>query len=56
MSAPGWTCWGTTGAGSPLGLTPGQWLSALGPFLAMSHFYFDGFLWKMRKAAVRANL
>ncbi len=41
---------------SPLGLTPGQWLSALGPFLAMSHFYFDGFLWKMRKAAVRANL
>ncbi len=48
--------WGRGFVPRPLGLTPMQWLTALAPYLAMSHFYVDGFLWKMRKPSVRANI
>jgi hypothetical protein len=31
-------------------------LALVALYLSMVHFYFDGFLWKMRKATVRANI
>lgn len=38
------------------GLSSSEWLAVVSPYLAMTHFYFDGFLWKMRKPSVRANI
>ena len=32
------------------------WLLYWGVYQSMQHFYFDGFLWKMRSASVRANI
>jgi hypothetical protein len=40
----------------PFGASLGQVLLLLGAFHAMIHFYFDGFLWKMRQPAVARNL
>lgn len=41
------TLWGTTVA---------RWVFFWGVYQSMMHFYFDGFLWKMRVPALRANL
>lgn len=34
----------------------GTWLFAFAIWQSIAHFYFDGFLWKMRAASVRASL
>ncbi len=39
-----------------LGYRTAKWLSYWGIYQSMVHFYFDGFLWKMRLSSVRANL
>jgi len=39
-----------------LGYRTAYWLGFWGVYQSMVHFYFDGFLWKMRLASVRANL
>jgi len=40
----------------PFGASLAQVLLLLGTFQAMTHFYFDGFLWKMRQPAVAKNI
>ena len=40
----------------PLVALPVLWLLYWGIYQSMVHFYFDGFLWKMRKKSVRANI
>jgi hypothetical protein len=39
-----------------LGYRTAYWLGFWGVYQSMVHFYFDGFLWKMRLPSVRANL
>jgi hypothetical protein len=39
-----------------LGHRTAYWLGFWGVYQSMVHFYFDGFLWKMRLPSVRANL
>jgi len=39
-----------------LGYRTGYWLGFWGVYQSMIHFYFDGFLWKMRLPSVRANI
>ena len=39
-----------------LGYRTSYWLGLWGIYQSMAHFYFDGFLWKMRLPSVRANL
>ncbi len=39
-----------------LGYRVSYWLGFWGVYQSMVHFYFDGFLWKMRLPSVRANL
>lgn len=39
-----------------LGYRTSYWLGFWGIYQSMAHFYFDGFLWKMRLPSVRANL
>ena len=53
--------WGTyvfAGEARPmlLGVTTSRWLFYFAIFQSMVHFYFDGFLWKMRVESVRAHL
>ncbi len=38
------------------GYRTGYWLGLWGLYQSMAHFYFDGFLWKMRLPSVRANI
>lgn len=38
------------------GVRAGQWLFSFAIWHSMAHFYFDGFLWKMRAQSVRASL
>jgi hypothetical protein len=38
------------------GAQPIEWAKYWGIYQSMAHFYFDGFLWKMRLPSVRANL
>ncbi len=38
------------------GYRTSYWLGFWGVYQSMAHFYFDGFLWKMRLPSVRANL
>ena len=38
------------------GIAPSQWLYYWAIVQSMVHFYYDGFLWKMRNAQTRANL
>jgi hypothetical protein len=38
------------------GVKVGQWLFSFAIWQSFAHFYFDGFLWKMRAPAVRASL
>lgn len=40
----------------PFGVGLPQFLLLLATFQAMTHFYFDGFLWKMRQPAVSRNI
>ncbi len=40
----------------PFGANLPQVLLLVGTFQAMTHFYFDGFLWKMRQPAVSRNI
>lgn len=39
-----------------LGYRVAYWLGFWGIYQSMAHFYFDGFLWKMRLPSVRANI
>ena len=39
-----------------LGFRTAYWLGFWGIYQSMVHFYFDGFLWKMRLPSVRANI
>ena len=39
-----------------LGLTGTQWFFYYAVYESLIHFYMDGFLWKMRRAEVRANI
>jgi hypothetical protein len=39
-----------------LGITATGWIFYYAVYESLIHFYMDGFLWKMRKAAVRANI
>jgi hypothetical protein len=39
-----------------LGYRTAYWLGFWGVYQSMVHFYFDGFLWKMRLPSVRANI
>lgn len=39
-----------------LGYRTAYWLGFWGIYQSMVHFYFDGFLWKMRLPSVRANI
>jgi hypothetical protein len=39
-----------------LGYTAGTWLYCWAIWHSLTHFYFDGFLWKMRAPTVRAHL
>lgn len=39
-----------------LGITTAEWFMYWGVYQSMVHFYFDGFLWKMRRKATRAHL
>ena len=39
-----------------LGYRTAYWLGFWGVYQSMVHFYFDGFLWKMRRETVRANI
>ena len=39
-----------------LGAKPVEWARYWGIYQSMVHFYFDGFLWKMRLPSVRASL
>ncbi len=39
-----------------LGLTATGWIFYYAVYESLIHFYMDGFLWKMRKAQVRANI
>jgi len=54
--------WGSpklfSGADQPMafGYRTAVWLLYWGIYQSMVHFYFDGFLWKMRKPTVRANI
>jgi hypothetical protein len=34
----------------------GKWVFYWGVFQSLLHFYYDGFLWKTRQAAVRTSL
>ena len=36
--------------------TAAQWIFWWAIYQSMMHFYFDGFLWKMRKPTLRHNL
>ena len=47
LREPGW---------KPFGFTPGMWLYAWAIWHSLAHFYFDGFLWKMRMPAVRQSI
>ena len=38
------------------GFTTTRWIAYWTVYQSMVHFYFDGFLWKMRLPAVRANI
>jgi hypothetical protein len=38
------------------GVKIGTWLFSFAIWQSLAHFYFDGFLWKMRAPAVRASL
>lgn len=53
-----WGKWIFAGAPRPelLGYRTAYWLGFWGVYQSMVHFYFDGFLWKMRLPSVRANL
>jgi hypothetical protein len=53
-----WGRWIFPSADRPelLGYRTGYWLGFWGIYQSMVHFYFDGFLWKMRLPSVRANL
>ena len=39
-----------------VGITTSEWIFYWTIFQSFLHFYYDGFLWKMRKKSVRANL
>lgn len=39
-----------------LGITTAEWFMYWGVYQSMVHFYFDGFLWKMRRTSTRAHL
>jgi hypothetical protein len=53
-----WGRWIMPSAEQPelLGYRTAYWLGFWGIYQSMIHFYFDGFLWKMRLPSVRANL
>lgn len=53
-----WGKWIMPGAPRPelLGYRTAYWLGFWGVYQSMVHFYFDGFLWKMRLPSVRASL
>ena len=38
------------------GVSTAMWMSYWGIYQSIQHFYFDGFLWKMRRSSVRENL
>lgn len=40
----------------PLGTSPGSWLFYWTVWQSLAHFWYDGFLWKMRLPTVRASL
>lgn len=46
------------GAARPevMGYRTAYWLGFWGVYQSLVHFYFDGFLWKMRSPSVRANI
>lgn len=39
-----------------VGISTAEWFLYWGLFQSMVHFYFDGFLWKMRSASTRAHI
>ena len=39
-----------------LGTTIERWAFYWSVYQSLAHFYYDGFLWKMRRPTVRANL
>lgn len=53
-----WGRWIIPDADRPevFGYRTAYWLGFWGIYQSMMHFYFDGFLWKMRLPSVRANL
>ena len=53
-----WGRWIVPDADRPmlLGYRTAYWLGFWGIYQSMVHFYFDGFLWKMRLPSVRANI
>jgi hypothetical protein len=53
-----WGRWIVPDADRPelFGYRTGYWLGFWGIYQSMVHFYFDGFLWKMRLPSVRANI
>ncbi len=53
-----WGRWIFTASPRPelFGYRTAYWLGFWGVYQSMVHFYFDGFLWKMRLPSVRANL
>ncbi len=53
-----WGRWIVPDAERPelLGYRTAYWLGFWGIYQSMVHFYFDGFLWKMRLPSVRANI
>ncbi|PRQ08395.1 hypothetical protein [Enhygromyxa salina] len=53
-----WGRWIMPGAERPelFGYRAAYWLGFWGVYQSLVHFYFDGFLWKMRLPSVRANI
>ncbi|WP_106395660.1 hypothetical protein [Enhygromyxa salina] len=53
-----WGRWIVPEADRPelFGYRTAYWLGFWGVYQSMAHFYFDGFLWKMRLPSVRANI
>lgn len=53
-----WTKYFFPGAPEPMwaGTPAYRWIFYIAIFQSMTHFYFDGFLWKMRVPETRANL
>ncbi len=39
-----------------VGITTAEWFMYWGVYQSMVHFYFDGFMWKMRRSTTRAHI